>query len=71
MDVDTMEPGEDFVRAIEYAVGSCDVLIAVIGKLWLNSAVGEVRRLNDKRVNGCVRKTNNWRPCSGSTVLPK
>ena len=31
MDVDTVEPGVDFAEAIEKSVGSCDVLIAVIG----------------------------------------
>jgi hypothetical protein len=38
MDVDTIEPGMDFVEAIEESVGSCDVLIAVIGTRWLNSS---------------------------------
>ncbi|HKV12195.1 MAG TPA: TIR domain-containing protein [Thermoanaerobaculia bacterium] len=35
MDVDTLEPGVDFVEAIEKAVGSCEVLIVVIGREWL------------------------------------
>ena len=35
MDVDTVEPGVDFVREIEKAVGECDVLIALIGKRWV------------------------------------
>jgi acetyl-CoA synthetase len=30
----SIEPGEDFVHAIERAVASCDVLIAVVGKDW-------------------------------------
>lgn len=34
MDIDTIEPGADFVQAIENAVGSCDALIALIGKQW-------------------------------------
>jgi hypothetical protein len=38
MDVDTIEPGIDFVEAIQQAVGGCDVLIAVIGNRWLTSA---------------------------------
>lgn len=37
MDIDTIEPGEDFVAVIENAVSSCDVLIAVIGRSWLSS----------------------------------
>ena len=32
-----LEPGVDFVDAIEKGVGSCDVLIAVIGKRWLRT----------------------------------
>ena len=32
MDVDDIEAGTDFVEAIEQAVGSCDVLIALIGR---------------------------------------
>jgi TIR domain len=38
MDVDTIEPGEDFVTVIENAVGSCDILIAVIGQNWLSAS---------------------------------
>ena len=38
MDVDTIEPGIDFVEAIKESVGSCDVLIAVIGTHWLTSS---------------------------------
>ena len=38
MDVDNLDPGVDFFEAIETSVGSCDVLIAVIGKRWLLSS---------------------------------
>jgi TIR domain len=34
-DVDSIEPGEDFVERIKAAVGSCDVLLALIGPQWL------------------------------------
>jgi hypothetical protein len=37
MDIDTISPGSDFVEAIKDAVGSCDVLLAVIGRQWLTS----------------------------------
>lgn len=47
MDVDTLEPGEDFVEAIEQAVGSCDALVAVIGRDWLTSSDGSGRRRLD------------------------
>jgi len=47
MDVDTIEPGVDFVEAIEEVVGACDVLIAVIGTRWLTSSDrGGSRRLD-------------------------
>jgi hypothetical protein len=36
MDVDIVEPGVDFVRVIEKAVGEWDVLLALIGKRWAN-----------------------------------
>src|SRR5215467_7590290 len=32
-----VEPGVDFVRIIEDAVGSCAVLLAVIGRYWLTA----------------------------------
>jgi TIR domain-containing protein len=38
MDIDTIEPGEDFVTVIENAVGSCEILIAVIGAKWLSAS---------------------------------
>jgi len=34
-DVDSIELGDDFVQAITTAVGSCDVLLALIGDQWL------------------------------------
>lgn len=48
MDVDTLEPGEDFVQAIEEKVAQCDALVAVIGKNWLacTDEMGH-RRLDD------------------------
>src|ERR1700693_4493830 len=35
MDVADLEPGSDFVATIEKKVGTCDALIALIGKDWL------------------------------------
>ena len=48
MDVSAIEPGVDFVEAIDHAVGSCAALIVVIGKKWLTctDAAGR-RRLDD------------------------
>ena len=48
MDVDTIQPGENFVEIIEEYVGSCDVLIAVIGRQWLSvTDEGGNRRLEN------------------------
>jgi hypothetical protein len=47
MDIDHIEPGEDFVKAIEDAVGSCEILIAVIGRSWLTSRDEAGRRLDN------------------------
>src|SRR4029453_5992000 len=46
-DVDNIEPGDDFVERIQSAVGSCQVLLALIGPRWLTitDAKGE-RRLD-------------------------
>lgn len=46
MDIDHIEPGEDFAQVIEDAVSSCEILIAIIGRHWLSSA-GEVSRRLD------------------------
>jgi outer membrane biosynthesis protein TonB len=48
MDVEGIEAGVDFVETIEEAVGGCDVLLAVIGRGWLDSRDSEgKRRLDD------------------------
>jgi hypothetical protein len=47
MDVDTLKPGVDFVDAIEKSVGSCDLLIAVIGACWVTVTDEQGRRRLD------------------------
>ncbi len=48
MDVDTIEPGEDFIVAIDRAVSSCDALLAVIQPGWADVADSEGNtRLDD------------------------
>lgn len=47
-DIDNIEPGEDFVTKIENAVGSCDILLAVIGRTWLSpNGSGRLDNPND------------------------
>jgi hypothetical protein len=53
VDVDNIEPGEDFVTVIENAVSSCEVLIAIIGRYWLSSPGETSRWLDDS--NNYVR----------------
>ena len=36
MDISAIEPGEDFRKVIKGAVGTCDVVLVMIGKQWLN-----------------------------------
>jgi class 3 adenylate cyclase len=45
MDLDSIEPGEDFRETIRAAVGACDALLALIGPRWLSvtDAGGEQR----------------------------
>lgn len=47
MDLDQIEPGEDFVHVLEGAVGSCEILLAVIGRNWLTSRDEAGRRLDN------------------------
>ena len=46
-DIDTIEPGQDFVDAIETAVGACPAVVVLIGKQWANIKDTEGRRRLD------------------------
>ena len=37
MDVDAIEPGLPFDEVINQAVGRCEILLAMIGKHWMNN----------------------------------
>jgi hypothetical protein len=47
LDVVGIEAGRDFVESIDKAVGSCEVLLAVIGRDWLTSTDRQGRRRLD------------------------
>jgi hypothetical protein len=47
VDIDTIQPGQDFVESIDASVGSCDALVAVIGKTWLSGSDTTGRRRLD------------------------
>ena len=46
MDIETIEPGEDFHEVIRREIAKCDVVIVMLGKQWLTNAQG-TRRLDD------------------------
>jgi len=46
-DIDTLQPGTDFVKAINTAIGSCSALLAIIGPNWLSSKGQDGRRRID------------------------
>jgi len=46
-DVDSIELGDDFIEMINTAVGSCDVLLALIGDQWLTITDEDGRRRLD------------------------
>jgi hypothetical protein len=46
-DVDSIQLGDDFVEVITRAVGSCDVLLALIGQEWLTMTDAHGRRRLD------------------------
>lgn len=47
-DVDTIPPGVDFVSAVQAAIGSCQAVVALIGRDWLSIRdAGGQRRLDD------------------------
>jgi hypothetical protein len=49
MDVDAIQPGRDFRKAIRENVGGCNVLLAVIGAEWLETkSSGGRRRLDNE-----------------------
>ena len=47
MDIDSIEPGDDFVEVIKNKVGACEVLIVLIGRAWLTCTDDHGRRRLD------------------------
>lgn len=54
MDVAAIEPGRDFRKAIDQSVAHCSILLAMIGKSWLN-AVDDIGRRRLEDANDFVR----------------
>src|SRR5262249_21846513 len=47
MDIEAIKPGQDFVEVLEAAIIQCDVVLAVIGPHWLESADADGQRRID------------------------
>jgi hypothetical protein len=49
MDIDNrvLQPGDDFARVIDESVVQCDILLALIGRRWVNVERNGLRRLLD------------------------
>lgn len=48
MDVDDIEPGENFVRVLESTLNRCGVLLVMIGPRWLTAeSISGIPRLNN------------------------
>ena len=54
MDVNVISPGSNFVTVLQNELAQCDVLLAVIGKSWLDAPDGQGRRRLDN-ANDFVR----------------
>ncbi|HUS21508.1 MAG TPA: TIR domain-containing protein [Aeromicrobium sp.] len=69
MDVDTLQPGEDFQQTIAQAIRMSDVLLAIIGPTWLHATdEGGHRRLDDPE--DLVRREIELALIHGTTVIP-
>ena len=47
IDVDTIEPGVDFVEAVQRAIAGCEVMLLVIGRHWVDACYRDGRRRLD------------------------
>src|SRR6266540_810441 len=49
MDIDTIDPGVDFAEVIDEALKTCDIVITVIGRSWLQATDAKGRRRLEHR----------------------
>ena len=67
-DVDSIELGDDFVEVITRAVGSCDVLLALIGEDWLTITDAQAAVASTTRTTSSGwRSRPPWRATSASS----
>lgn len=60
-DVETLQPGVDFVNAIDSALASCAVVLAVIGRRWMGAHSTQNR----------LKATNDWIRIELATALKR
>ena len=73
MDVNAIQPGRDFRKAIDDCIHECSVLLAIVGREWLESkdALGR-RRLDDEtdfvrlEIASALRRDIPVSSCTGS-----
>ena len=69
IDIDKIEPGLDFVEAIDRALEGCDVVLALIGKQWLTITDGRGERRIDNP-DDYVRLELEAALAHGTRVIP-
>ncbi|HEY0724058.1 MAG TPA: toll/interleukin-1 receptor domain-containing protein [Pyrinomonadaceae bacterium] len=70
MDVTGIRPGADFSRVIQDTVGSCHVLIAIIGRHWITLRDGTTNRRRLDLANDYVRREIATALSRNITVIP-
>ena len=63
MDIDKIEPGVDFTKAISKSLESCDVMLAVIGPNWLGK--------DPTKDTSRIKNPNDWVKTEISTALAR
>lgn len=63
MDIDKIEPGVDFTEVISKSLGSCDVLLAIIGPNWLGT--------RDTQQAPRIHQPNDWVRLEISSALQR
>lgn len=63
MDIDKIEPGLDFTKAISKSLESCDIMLAIIGPHWLG--------VNPTDNTSRIKNPNDWVKTEISTALQR
>ena len=48
VDIDTIQPGDDYVEKIEQSIAACDAVVVIIGRSWLAATDAQGRRRLDR-----------------------